>query len=63
MPKNRTMADILNQADVVNGFWNEFEDKYKTQDETHPWKLKYFVAVAFAEGVAAGLRHGEKQRD
>ena len=50
-------------ADLVNGFWEEFEARHQTQIEEHPWKLKYYIALAFAEGVAKGLSHGKTKRD
>ena len=59
----RKIKKLFDHADLVNGFWEEFEARHKTQVEEHPWKLKYYIALAFAEGVAKGLQHGKKQRD
>lgn len=59
MQASKKIQQFLTQSDVVNGFWDEFEKKHETQKEEHPWKLKYFVALAFAEGVAAGMRHAK----
>lgn len=50
-------------ADLVNGFWEEFESRHQTQIEEHPWRLKYYIALAFAEGVAKGLKHATAKKD
>ena len=48
---------------MVNGYWDEFENRHQTQMEMHPWKLKYYIAIAFAEGVAKGLKHAKAKKD
>jgi hypothetical protein len=50
-------------SDLVNGFWDEFEARHQTQIEEHPWKLKYYIALAFAEGVAKGLQYGKTKEN
>lgn len=60
---SKEIVEFLTQSDLVNGFWEEFEAKHETQKEEHPWKLKYFVALAFAEGVSAGLKHAKAKED
>lgn len=60
---SKDIQEFLTQSDLVNGFWKEFEAKHETQSEEHPWKLKYFVALAFAEGVAMGLKHAKSEEN
>ena len=62
MEKNK-IQEFLTQSDVVNGFWEEFEARHETQKEEHPWKLKYFVALAFAEGVSRGIKHAKAEEN
>ncbi len=59
------LEGLQNHADLVNGYWEEFEGRHETQMESHPWKLKYYIALAFAEGVAKGLKHqnGQAEKD
>ena len=59
----RRLLDPDAHSDLVNGFWDEFESRHQTQQEEHPWKLKYYVALAFVEGVEAGLRHAKAEKD
>ena len=56
------LEGLQGHSDLVNGYWEEFEERHQTQIESHPWKLKYYIALAFAEGVAKGLKHGEAER-
>tara|TARA_Y100000361_G_C11033480_1_gene276069 strand:- start:121 stop:312 length:192 start_codon:yes stop_codon:yes gene_type:complete len=63
MQKNKQIQEFLTQSDIINGFWEEFEAKHETQKEEHPWKLKYFVALAFAEGVAMGMKNAKAEEN
>ena len=59
----KQIKKFLTQSDIINGFWEEFEAKHDTQSEEHPWKLQYFVALAFAEGVQKGLKHASSEKN
>lgn len=62
MPSDE-IHQFLTQSDIINGFWDEFEARHETQKEEHPWKLKYFVALAFAEGVAMGMENAKTEEN
>ena len=42
------------QVDELAADWMKFEEDFDPQGETHPWKLKYLVALAFCKGWEAG---------
>lgn len=33
--------------------WAQFEEDFDPEGETHPWKLKYLIALAFCKGWEA----------
>ena len=42
---------ISDQAvDKLVADWAQFEEDFDPNGETHPWKLKYMVALAFCKG-------------
>ena len=43
--------------------WKKFEDAFGSpNEEEHPWKLKYLVALAFAKGWEYAYKRGSIQK-
>jgi len=43
--------------------WKKFEDSFGSpNEEEHPWKLKYLVALAFAKGWEYAYKRGSVQK-